>query len=75
MAEKFKPKPGWAFSYGRTLAISVVTMTEAKLNKQHLFMIFYNEQNYRTNSQVVKPFLLLFLEKIIIYLFFARYMA
>jgi hypothetical protein len=38
--EKVKPKTGWAFSYGRTLALSVVTMTEAKLNKKHPFKLF-----------------------------------
>jgi len=35
--KKFKPKTGWAFSYGRTLAINVVTMTEPKLNKHQPF--------------------------------------
>jgi len=54
VVEKVKPKTGWAFSYGRTLAISVVTMTETKLNKQTPFYDLYNEPNYHIFSAAVK---------------------
>jgi hypothetical protein len=53
VAKKVKPKTGWAFSYWRTLALSVVTMTEAKLNKQHyLFLIFTTSRIITQINQV-----------------------